>query len=51
MSHSRNSLTHGPYSASWHPDRTMTKTTIVSLASDHASQIIEGGNYDLLKIT
>ncbi len=30
-------------------DRTITKTAIVSLASDHANQIIEGGNYDLLK--
>lgn len=30
-------------------DRTITKTAIVSLASDHADQIIDGGNYDLLK--
>lgn len=30
-------------------DRTITKTAIVSLANDHANQIIEGGNYDLLK--
>ncbi|GAB3641957.1 hypothetical protein [Spirosoma arcticum] len=30
-------------------DRTITKTAIVSLANDHANQIIDGGNYDLLK--
>ena len=30
-------------------DRTITKTAIVKLADDHANQIIEGGNYDLLK--
>lgn len=30
-------------------DRTITKLAIVSLANDHASQIIDGGNYDLLK--
>ena len=30
-------------------DRTITKTAIVKLANDHANQIIEGGNYDLLK--
>ena len=30
-------------------DRTITKTAIVHLANDHANQIIEGGNYDLLK--
>lgn len=30
-------------------DRTITKTAIVNLANDHANQIIEGGNYDLLK--
>lgn len=30
-------------------DRTITKTAIVQLANDHANQIIEGGNYDLLK--
>lgn len=30
-------------------DRTMTKGAIVELANDHAHQIIEGGNYDLLK--
>lgn len=30
-------------------DRTITKTAIVKLANDHAHQIIESGNYDLLK--
>lgn len=30
-------------------DRTITKTAIVRLANDHAYQIIESGNYDLLK--
>ena len=30
-------------------DRTISKTAIVKLANDHASQIIDGGNYDLLK--
>lgn len=30
-------------------DRTISKTAIVKLANDHANQIIEGGNYDLLK--
>lgn len=30
-------------------DRTISKTAIVELANNHANQIIEGGNYDLLK--
>jgi hypothetical protein len=30
-------------------DRTITKTAIVNLANDHANQIVDGGNYDLLK--
>ncbi|MEZ0485548.1 hypothetical protein [Fibrella aquatica] len=30
-------------------DRTMSKTGIVRLAADHAQQIIDSGNYDLLK--
>lgn len=30
-------------------DRTMTKTGLVRLATDHAQQIIDSGNYDLLK--
>jgi len=30
-------------------DRTMTKSGIVRLANDHAHQLIEGGQYDLLK--
>ena len=30
-------------------DRTMSKTGIVRLATDHARQIIDSGNYDLLK--
>ncbi|MDB5240153.1 MAG: hypothetical protein JWP57_778 [Spirosoma sp.] len=30
-------------------DRTISKTAIIKLANDHANQIVEGGNYDLLK--
>lgn len=30
-------------------DRTISKTAIVKIANDHASQIIDGGNFDLLK--
>lgn len=30
-------------------DRTITKTAIVELANTHANQIIDSGNYDLLK--
>lgn len=30
-------------------DRTISKTAIVKLADDHASQIIDGGHFDLLK--
>lgn len=30
-------------------DRTISKPAIVNLADDHANQIIDGGNFDLLK--
>ena len=49
MSHPINNYTMGLIQPIGTLDRTITKTAIVNLANDHSNQIVDGGNYDLLK--